>query len=78
MDALWLLASGTVAIFAAIVLGLVAAGVLTTQTSGVGRSLQVLEAFTAAPQAIKHELDPGFKDGWCSPWSARSGGWDAA
>ncbi len=76
MDALWLLAGGTVAIFAAIVLGLLAAGVLTTQTSGVGRSLQVLEAFTAAPQAIKHELDPGFQERVLFPvvrWFARLG-----
>jgi len=76
MDAVWLLLGGTVAVFAAIVLGLVAAGVMSGQQSGVGRSLQVLEAFTAAPQAIKQEIDPDFKDRVLVPtvrWFARLG-----
>lgn len=62
MPAVWLLVGGAGAIFAAIVLGLVAAGVLQGQKSGVGRSLEVLEAFTAAPGSMRSEVEPGFHD----------------
>lgn len=62
MSAVWLLIGGTGAIFAAIVLGLVAAGVLQGQKSGVGRSLEVMEAFTAAPGSMRSEVEPGFHD----------------
>lgn len=76
MGAIWILAAGSLAIFAAIVLTLVAAGVLNSGRSGVGRSLEVLEAFATAPTAIKEELDPGFRERVLHPttrWFARLG-----
>ena len=61
MNPTLLLALGSLAIFGAIVLCLVGCGVLSGNRSGVGRSLEVLEAFTQAPETMQAELDPGFR-----------------
>ncbi len=61
MPATMLLILGTAAIFVAILLGLLAAGVLSGDRASASRSLALLDAFTTAPQSMKEELDPGFK-----------------
>lgn len=76
MDPTLMLAIGTTAIFAGIVLALIAAGVMSGATSGVARSLHLLDAFTNAPASMKAELDPGFRERVLHPtarWFARMG-----
>ena len=76
MSPILLLAFGTLAIFAAIALALIGAGVLNADKSGVGRSLEVLEAFTSAPKAMQSDLDPGFRQRVFDPtnkWFIRLG-----
>ncbi len=71
-----LLALGTGAIFLGIVLGLVAAGVMSGGKSGVARSLDLLDAFASAPTSMKEELDPGFDKRVMQPafqWFGRIG-----
>ena len=53
-----LLITGILGIFAGIFLSLTAVGVFTNEARGVSKSLAVVEAFTAAPQAMKDELAP--------------------
>lgn len=62
-----LLTIGIGAIFLALLLSLTAMGVFTNEARGVAKSLAVIEAFTAAPQALKDELDPGFRDRILNP-----------
>jgi len=66
-----LLVGGTAAIFAAIVIALLAAGVLSDGRAGASRSLALLEAFGSAPQALRDELDPGFKQRVLHPFLGR-------
>jgi tight adherence protein C len=54
-------------IFAGVFLSLTAIGVFTNEARGVSKSLVVMEAFTAAPQSMKEELDPSFNDRVLSP-----------
>ena len=66
-----LLIGGSAAIFAAIVLTLLAAGVLNDGRSNAARSLALLDAFTSAPQSMKDELDPGFRQRVFDPFLGR-------
>jgi tight adherence protein C len=42
-------------------------GVFTNEARGVSKSLAVMEAFSAAPEAMKKELDPSFNDRVLTP-----------
>ena len=66
-----LLITGILGIFAGIFLSLTAVGVFTNEVRGVSKSLAVVEAFSAAPQAMKDELEPGFQDRVLGPFMDR-------
>lgn len=53
---------GLASIFAGIFLTLTAVGVFTNEARGVSKSLAVIEAFSAAPAELKHELEPSFSE----------------
>lgn len=53
---------GFVLIFAALFLMLASIGGVTRERQGVGRSIAVLEALTAAPDEMKRDLDASFSD----------------
>ncbi len=53
---------GFVMIFAALFLGFASMGGVNKERVGVGRSIAVLEALTAAPDEMKAELDASFSD----------------
>lgn len=67
MTATMLLVVGLVGIFAAIMLSLTAVGVFDNEARGVGRSLSVLEAYSAAPPELRRELEPSFNDRVLAP-----------
>lgn len=54
-------------IFAGIFVAFALIGGLTKETAGVGRSISVLEALTAAPQQMRSELEPHFVDRVLAP-----------
>lgn len=56
-----LLGIGIAGIFVALFLSLTAVGVFTNEVTGVSKSLAVMEAFSAAPDALQKELQPGFQ-----------------
>ena len=58
---------GIVGIFGGVFLSLAAIGVFTNEARGVSKSLIVMEAFSAAPDALKEELDPSFNDRVLTP-----------
>src|SRR3954465_6777106 len=58
-------------IFLGVFLSLTAIGVFSNEARGVSRSLAVMEAFSAAPDVMKKELDPSFNDRVVSPVLAR-------
>ena len=62
-----LLFAGILGIFAGIFLSLTAVGVFTNEARGVSKSLAVVEAFSAAPQSMKDEIEPGFQDRVLNP-----------
>jgi tight adherence protein C len=66
-----LLGLGVGAIFAALLLALVAMTGSTKQISGVGRSLAAIQALGDAPQAMRGELEPSFNDRVVAPLMAR-------
>ena len=66
------LVAGIVGIFLALLLSLTAIGVFTNETSGVSRSLAVVEAFTTAPEPMKKEFEPSFNDRVLTPLLNRS------
>ena len=66
-----LLLVGVTGIFAGIFLSLTAVGVFTNEVRGISKSLAVVEAFTAAPQAMRDELEPGFQDRVLGPFMDR-------
>ena len=66
-----LLVTGILGIFAGIFLSLTAVGVFTNEARGVSKSLAVVEAFSAAPQSMKDELEPGFQDRVLGPFMDR-------
>ena len=61
------LVAGIAAIFVGILLSLTAIGVFTNEARGVSKSLAVVDAFTAAPKALRDEIDPGFKERVLNP-----------
>lgn len=67
MEPTLILVLGIVGIFAAIMLSLTAVGVFDNEARGVGKSLAVLEAYSAAPPEMRRELDPSFNDRVLSP-----------
>jgi tight adherence protein C len=66
-----LLMLGVVAIFGALLLALVALGVLGTQQTSVSRSLAAIEAFGAAPPELREEVEPSFNERVVGPMMAR-------
>lgn len=68
------LAGGIGLIFLSLFLVLGAVGGLTKETSGVGRSLQVLEAMTALPEDMRAEQDASFAERVIVPLLARAQG----
>ncbi len=66
-----LLLIGIAGIFLGIFVSLAAVGVFTNEARGVSKSLAVVEAFSAAPQAMKEELDPSFNDRVLTPLLSR-------
>lgn len=58
---------GLAGIFGALFLSLTAIGVFTNEARGVSRSLNVIEAFSNAPQEMRQELDPGFNERVLTP-----------
>ncbi len=65
-----LLVAGTAAIFVAILTGLLAA-VTESDSSDSSRRTALLDAFTTSPQAIRDELDPGFRQRVLNPLLGR-------
>ncbi|MEO7351390.1 MAG: type II secretion system F family protein [Marmoricola sp.] len=63
---------GFVMIFAALFLMFASIGGIHKEREGIGRSIAVLEALTAAPEEMKGELDSGFTDRVLFPLLARS------
>jgi tight adherence protein C len=59
-------------IFGGLLLALAAFGVLSTEVTGVSRSLAAIEAFGAAPRALVEELEPSFSDRVVVPLRART------
>jgi tight adherence protein C len=62
-----LLAGGILAVFVSLFLALAAVGVFSNEARGVSKSLVVLEAFSAAPQPLRDELQPSFQDRVLNP-----------
>lgn len=63
---------GFVMIFAAMFLVFASVGGIHKERAGVGRSIAVLEALTAAPEEMKGDLDSGFTDRVLFPLLART------
>jgi tight adherence protein C len=61
------LIAGIAGIFVALLLSLTAIGVFTNEARGVSKSLAVVEAFSAAPDALKQELDLPFSERVLTP-----------
>jgi tight adherence protein C len=72
MTPLLMLIIGVGGIFAAIFVSLAAVGVFTNEARGVSKSLAVVEAFSAAPEAMQKELEPSFNDRVLAPLLDRS------
>ena len=72
MTATVILVVGIVGIFAAIMLSLTAVGVFDNEARGVGKSLSMLEAFSAASPDLRKELDPSFNDRVLTPMLDRT------
>lgn len=66
------LALGVGLVFTALFLALAAVVGTRREQVGVGRSLEVLEALTAAPEEMKRELEPSFADRVLLPLLARA------
>jgi len=62
-----LLAGGVAGIFLGIFLALTAVGLLGNEARGVGKSLAVLEAYSAAPSELRAEVEPSFEDRVLAP-----------
>jgi tight adherence protein C len=61
MTATTLLLLGIGSIFIALVVSLAAVGVFTNEARGVSKSLAVVEAYSAAPEAMQKEMEPSFQ-----------------
>jgi tight adherence protein C len=62
-----ILVLGFVGLFLGLLLSLTAIGVFTNEQRGVSKSLAVVEAFSAAPEAMQKELEPSFNDRVLTP-----------
>lgn len=62
-----LLLVGIGSIFLALFLCLAAIGALTNESTGVSKSLAIVEAFSAAPSELRAELEPSFNDRVLTP-----------
>ena len=62
-----LLVVGIGSIFLALLLMLTAVAVFNNEARGVSKSLAVVQAFSAAPEALKKELEPSFNDRVLTP-----------
>ena len=62
-----LLVVGISSIFLALLLTLTAVAVFNNDAHGVSKSLAVVQAFSAAPEALKKELEPSFTDRVLTP-----------
>jgi len=67
-----LLLAGLLGVFASIFVALTAIGVFTNEAQGVSKSLAVIEAFSAAPQELRKDLEPGFDERILTPLLDRS------
>lgn len=67
MSATIFLFVGISAVFVGVFLALAGLATLTNEARGLSKSLAVLQAFSAAPQAMKQELDPSFNDRVLTP-----------
>jgi tight adherence protein C len=63
---------GIAGIFAALFLCMAAVTLSDNSTRGISKSLAVMQAFSAAPQAMKDELQPSFQDRVLSPLMDRT------
>ncbi|MDX6309230.1 MAG: tight adherence protein [Nocardioidaceae bacterium] len=72
MSGVMLLILGTGSVFIALLLALTALGVLSSEMTGVGRSLAAIQAFGAAPPELREELEPSFSDRVVVPLRART------
>ena len=71
MPPMLLLLLGVSAIFAGLLVALIAVGVLSNETSGQARSLTILEAYSSAPASMRAELEPDFSERILSPLMGR-------
>jgi tight adherence protein C len=71
MNAQLLFILGTAGIFLALLLSLTAIGVFTNEARGVSKSLAVVEAFSASPEALRQELEPSFSERVVAPLLSR-------
>lgn len=71
MEGTVLLVLGIVAVFAAVLLALAAAGVLGGERADVARSLAAIDALSAAPDGMRRDLDRPFGDRVVSPFFSR-------
>jgi tight adherence protein C len=67
MTPVLILVLGFVGVFLGLLLSLTAIGVFTNEQRGVSKSLAVVEAFSAAPEAMQKELEPSFNDRVLTP-----------
>jgi tight adherence protein C len=67
MTATVLLLVGIAGIFVALTLSLAAIGVFSNEARGISKSLAVMEAFSAAPESMRKELEPSFQDRVLTP-----------
>lgn len=71
MPATLMLMLGVLAIFIGLLVALLAAGVLSNETSGQARSLTILEAYSSAPASMRAELEPDFSERILNPLMGR-------
>lgn len=71
MPSVVLLGLGVTAVFAGLLLALLAAGAASSSPSGQTRSLAVLEAYSSAPASMQAELRPDFSDRVLTPMLGR-------
>jgi len=70
-----LLVTGVLSIFVALALILTTIGVITRERQAVGRSLATMQAFEAAPQAMRSEIDRPFSKRFVEPALYRLSRW---
>src|SRR4028118_891741 len=71
MSATLLLVLGVAAVFAGLLVALIAAGALRSEPAGQARSLSILEAYSSAPASMRAELQPDFSERILNPLMGR-------